>query len=143
MRCRNGRRFSTAFWNDRGISGAWWNQPDPTLNGLLRAGVAHFWFVTIHPFDYGNGRIARALTDMALAQSDGHQKRYYSLSTQIREDRLGYYEQLKESQHNDGNLTPWLLWFLQTFEKAMTRCEDILQTSLLRAAFWSSHKWST
>ncbi len=90
----------------------WWEKSLGKVEGLLRAGIAHFWFVTIHPFDDGNGRIARALTDMALAQDEKSPIRMYSLSSQIMEERKAYYDILEKSQKGNGDITPWLSWFL-------------------------------
>jgi len=96
----------------------WWTTGSKNIEGLLRAAIAHFRFITIHPFEDGNGRIARALTDMALAQDENLPTRFYSLSTRIMAERDEYYRVLERCQKKDGNITDWLLWFLECFERA-------------------------
>lgn len=93
----------------------WWNSPPTELDGLIRAGVAHLWFVSIHPFDDGNGRIARAITDMALAQDESTGMRLYSLSAQIMKERKRYYQILEKTQKGTGDITEWLCFFLEMF----------------------------
>ena len=117
----------------------WWNKSRNKMEGFLRAGVAHFWFVTIHPFDDGNGRIARALTDMALAQDEKLQMRFYSLSSQIMEERNFYYDVLEKSSKGKSDLTPWLTWFLDCFYRAMQKSEQIIGNVLAKAEFWQHH----
>jgi Fic family protein len=117
----------------------WWCDSSETVEGLIRAAVAHFRFVTIHPFEDGNGRLARALTDLALAQDDGQVMRYYSLSAQIMAERDAYYDVLERCQKGDGDLTEWLLWFLGCFSRAIVRSETLLNTVLDKAAFWRRH----
>jgi Fic family protein len=117
----------------------WWSSSHGTVEGVIRAAVAHFRFVTIHPFEDGNGRLARALTDMALAQDDGQTMRYYSLSAQIMAERDDYYDILERCQKGDGELTEWLLWFLGCFQRAIVRSETLLSTVLDKAAFWRLH----
>lgn len=111
---------------------AWFNAP-PKIDGVLRAGLAHLWFVTIHPFDDGNGRVARAITDMALTQLEGKPERFYSLSSQLRRDRTRYYDMLEQTQKGPLDVTPWLLWFTETFAKAVDSADDILAEVLARA----------
>lgn len=118
---------------------AWWQDSRGSMEGLLRAACAHFRFVTIHPFEDGNGRIARALTDMALSQDDHQPMRYYSLSSQIMTEREAYYEILERCQKGDGELTEWLTWFLGCFSRAIRRSETILALVLDKAAFWKLH----
>src|SRR5258708_24369561 len=101
----------------------WWKSPPTKIDGLLRAGIAHFWFVTIHPFEDGNGRIARALTDMALAQDEKTDRRLYSLSSQINRERNNYYEILEKSQKGACAITEWLSWFLGLFTRAITHSQ--------------------
>ena len=113
----------------------WFDSPD-TLDPVLRAALAHLWFVTIHPFEDGNGRIARAIGDMALARSEGSDQRFYSLSSQIRQDRKGYYEILERTQKGDLDITPWLLWFLACLDRALDDSAGILEDVLRKAAFW-------
>ena len=115
---------------------AWWSAKPGAMDGLLRAGVAHFWFVTIHPFEDGNGRLARALTDMALALDERLPARFYSLSSQIMAEREAYYAALERTQKGDGEITPWLEWFLACFERAIARSEQLLAGVLLKARFW-------
>ena len=122
---------------------SWWDSSKGCMEGLVRAAVAHFWFVTIHPFEDGNGRIARALTDMALAQDDGQSQRYYSLSSQIMEERDSYYDVLELCQKGDGDITPWLLWFLGCFSRAISRSESILSVVIFKANFWRQHAQSS
>ncbi len=118
---------------------SWWNTSNGKMEGLIRAAMAHFWFVTIHPFEDGNGRIARALTDMALAQDDGQKYRYYSLSSQIMEDRNAYYEILEKCQKGGSDITDWLVWFLGCFSRAIERSEIILSEVFTKAVFWRTH----
>ena len=117
----------------------WWCDSCVKVEGLIRAAVAHFRFVTIHPFEDGNGRLTRALTDMALAQDDNQTVRYYSLSAQIMAERDGYYDILEQCQKGDGDLTDWLLWFMGCFRRAISHSESLLITVLQKAAFWRCH----
>ncbi|MDX2266211.1 MAG: Fic family protein [Hyphomicrobiales bacterium] len=117
---------------------AWFNADD-ALDPVLKAALAHFWFVTIHPFDDGNGRIARAIADMALARSEGSPQRFYSMSAQIRVERKGYYDILESSQKNGLDITPWLQWFLTCLDAAFDGAETILRSVLAKAAFWEKH----
>lgn len=106
------------------------------MDPVLKAGVAHFWFVTIHPFEDGNGRIARAIADLALARADGISYRFYSLSPQIESDRKRYYEQLERQQRGTLDITRWLEWFLTCFYEALISAEETLQGVLFRSKFW-------
>jgi Fic family protein len=112
------------------------------LDPLLRAGIAHFWFVTLHPFDDGNGRLTRTITDLALAQGEDQAIRFYAMSSSILEDRSGYYRILENSQKSTLDITQWLEWFLQTLlrslQQAMTRIESVLG----KARFWQAHRES-
>ncbi len=117
----------------------WWQKPPKNLDSLLRAGIAHFYFVTIHPFEDGNGRIARALTDMALSQDENLPKRYYSLSTSIMAGRKAYYDILEKCQRGTLDITEWLLWFLKFYLKAIEESEKAIQKSLQKAEFWQKH----
>lgn len=121
----------------------WWRSSRGNVEGLLRAAVAHFRFVTIHPFEDGNGRLARALTDMAMAQDDGQTMRYYSLSAQIMAERDAYYDILERYQKGDGDLTEWLLWFLGCFRRAIGSSQILLAAVLDKAAFWQQHSQVT
>ncbi len=113
----------------------WW-ESSTDMDGLLRAGVAHLYFVTIHPFEDGNGRLARALTDMAMAQDEQSSLRCYSLSAQMRKDRQAYYDALETAQKRTCDITDWLLWFLECFSKAMTMSERAFEKAGLVANFW-------
>lgn len=115
---------------------SWWKKSQRTMDGLIRAGVAHFYFVTIHPFDDGNGRIARAITDMALAQDEKLNQRFYSLSSQIMAERKQYYDILESSQKGGVDITAWLLWFLECVERSMRNAEATIATVFNKAQFW-------
>jgi Fic family protein len=117
---------------------AWFNAPD-TLDPVLKAALAHLWFVTIHPFDDGNGRIARALADLLLARSERTPRRFYSLSAQIQAERTDYYEILERTQKGTLEVTPWLLWFLSCLDRAFDGAEITLATVLRKARFWEAH----
>jgi Fic family protein len=118
----------------------WWEKgwPGKKVDPILRAGVAHYWFLAIHPFEDGNGRIARALTDMALAQVDGARKRCYSLSAQIVKDRESYYQVLDRTSKGDGDLTVWLAWFLGCLEQAVLDSQVTVEKVLGIARFWQN-----
>lgn len=116
----------------------WFNE-DQGLDLVLKAGVAHFWFLTLHPFEDGNGRIARALTDLLLARSDKSTQQFYSLSAQLLKERKAYYELLEKCQKGDMDLTNWLLWFLNCFHVAVKSTNEILNHTLQKAAFWKTH----
>jgi Fic family protein len=118
---------------------SWWNSSRGNMEGLVRAAIGHFWFVTIHPFEDGNGRIARALTDMALAHDDSQKHRYYSLSSQIMEERDSYYDVLEECQKGESDITKWLVWFLECFSRAIDRSETILSGVIIKANYWRAH----
>lgn len=117
----------------------WWNESRGLIEGILRAGIAHFHFVTLHPFEDGNGRIARALTDMALSQDDGQSIRYYSLSSRIMAERDAYYRVLERCQKGTGDITEWLVWFLGCFRRAIEQSGGILSGVLDKAEFWKAH----
>jgi Fic family protein len=118
----------------------WWKESLGSMDGLLRAGVAHFYFLTIHPFEDGNGRIARSLTDMALAQDEKLKIRYYSLSSVIMEERDDYYKILEKcSKAAHPDLTDWLAWFFGCYQRAILKSEKIMGTVLLKADFWAHH----
>lgn len=116
----------------------WFNSKSKT-DGLIRAAVAHFWFVTIHPFEDGNGRIARAITDLALAQDEAILKRCYSLSSQISKDRDAYYGILEKSQKGNLDITEWLIWFLKTFVRATESAQAAINRAMLVGNFWKRH----
>ncbi|KRP55868.1 Fic family protein [Pseudomonas trivialis] len=111
----------------------------PELDPLLRAGIAHFWFVTLHPFDDGNGRLTRAITDMALAQGEHQSIRFYAMSASILEDRAGYYNALESSQKATLDITDWLLWFLKTLLRSMQQAIMRIDRVLDKTRFWQRH----
>jgi Fic family protein len=117
----------------------WFAESLGSVEGIIRAAVVHLWFVTIHPFDDGNGRLARALTDMAIAQDDKQRIRYYSLSTQIMTEREGYYNILEKTQKGSGDITDWLVWFMGCFARAIVRSEDIMNGVFSKSEFWQQH----
>jgi Fic family protein len=116
-----------------------WFNSDSKMDLVLKAAVAHLWFVTIHPFEDGNGRIARALTDMLLAQSDKSPQRYYSMSAQIREERKGYYDILEKTQKGNLDFTHWIQWFLNCLIRAIKASDKVLEKVLFKASFWNEH----
>ncbi|MBI3323542.1 MAG: Fic family protein [Candidatus Omnitrophica bacterium] len=118
---------------------SWWKTSRSREEGLLRSGLAHFYFVTIHPFEDGNGRIARALTDMALAQDEKLPTRYYSLSSRIMEERDDYYSVLEKSQKEGGNVTGWLEWYLGCYVRAVEKAGELIADVLAKAEFWTRH----
>lgn len=115
-----------------------WFESEKPIDPVLAAGVAHLWFVTIHPFDDGNGRIARAITDMALARSEASAQRFYSMSSRIRERRDRYYDVLESTQKGDMDVTEWLMWFLDCLHGAFGLAKETLGSVLVRARFWDS-----
>lgn len=117
---------------------AWFNNPGE-IDPILFAGLAHLWFVTIHPFEDGNGRIARAITDMALARSEGSAQRSYSMSSQIRRELNDYYEVLEQSQKGNLEITRWQKWFLNCLNRAFEDAHDRLADALRKAAFWQRY----
>ncbi len=117
----------------------WWKNPPPHLDGIIRAAIAHFWFVTIHPFEDGNGRISRAVADMALAQDEASPIRLYSMSAQIMEQRNEYYNVLEQAQRGDLDVTKWLKWFLECFINAMERSGKMISDTVAKGRFWQAH----
>jgi Fic family protein len=117
----------------------WYDAPEKN-DLVLKAGVAHLWFVTIHPFEDGNGRIARALTDLLLSRSEGGAKRFYSMSSQIRKERAAYYEILERTQKGDLDITKWLAWFLGCLDRAIAGAETVVGDVLHKAEFWKGHE---
>ncbi len=113
-----------------------WFEDSARIDPVLKAGIAHFWFVTIHPFEDGNGRIARAIADMMLARADGSSERFYSMSSQIEAERKDYYAQLEKGQRGDLDLTEWLVWFLGCLDRALDRAERSLTAVLYKAELW-------
>lgn len=116
----------------------WWGQ-NKSMDGLLRAGTAHLWFVAIHPFEDGNGRIARTLTEMALAQDEKLVDRYYSLSSQIMTRRESYYTVLEHTNRGDGDITEWMVWFLECLSAAILNADDLLSNVMVKSRFWKRH----
>ena len=117
-----------------------WLESPADHDAVIKAALAHLWFVTIHPFDDGNGRIARAIADMALARSEGSPQRFYSMSAEIRQRRKGYYDILEKTQKAGMDITAWLAWFLDCLDGAITRSENELQHVLTKARFWEEHR---
>ncbi len=117
----------------------WFENPALKLDPVMKAGIAHFWFVTIHPFEDGNGRIARAVADLALARSDQTKQRFYSMSSQIRIERKAYYDTLEACQKGNLDITPWLDWFLACLGSAIGNSAVMLETVLTKARFWENH----
>ena len=115
-----------------------WFNSTADLDPVLHAGLAHLYFVTIHPFEDGNGRIARAIADMALARSDRTKNRFYSMSSQIEAERREYYEQLEAQQRGTLNVTGWLSWFLACLDRALTRADDTLSAVTIKARTWEA-----
>lgn len=116
-----------------------WFNTNSEIDLVLKAAIAHLWFVTIHSFEDGNGRITRALTDMLLAQSDKSSQRFYSMSAQIRVQRKGYYEILEKTQKGSLDITKWIQWFLNCMIDALKSTDAILNKVLYKANFWSKH----
>jgi len=117
----------------------WFNNKNK-IDAILKAAIAHFWFIIIHPFDDGNGRIARAITDLMLTRSDASLQRFYSMSAQILKERKKYYSVLQECQHKEKDITQWLKWFLQCLRNALLETEKITNLVLQKAEFWDKHK---
>jgi Fic family protein len=115
-----------------------WFETDSGIDPVLKAGMAHLWFVTIHPFDDGNGRIARAIADLALARSENSPQRFYSMSAQIRQERGAYYDILERTQEGTLNITPWMDWFLGCLGRAIDGAQSTLGAVLAKARFWAS-----
>lgn len=116
------------------------SRSDASLDPVLRAGIAHFWFVTLHPFDDGNGRLTRAITDLALAQGEQQAIRFYAMSASILEDRAGYYRILEASQKGTLDITAWLKWFLATLLKSLEQALARIDRVLIKARFWQAHR---
>ena len=117
-----------------------WFNAEQRIDPVLKAAVAHLWFVIIHPFDDGNGRIARAIAYRQLARSEGSPQRFYSMSAQIREDRKAYYDILERTQKGDLDITPWMAWFLGCMGRAIDRAQGQLHTVMAKARFWDRIK---
>lgn len=119
---------------DRFLS--WLNDPKAAEPALIRAGLGHLWFVSLHPFDDGNGRIARAIGDLLLARAEGSPQRFYSLSAQIQRERKAYYDILERTQKGTLEVTKWLLWFFQMLDEAVNHAHGMLDGVLIKARFW-------
>jgi Fic family protein len=116
----------------------WYNR-GPFSDPVLKAGIAHLWFITIHPFEDGNGRIARAIADQMLARSESSSQRFYSMSAQIRRERNAYYSNLEATQRGGLEITPWLEWFLACLDRAFTGTESVLAKVLEKSQFWERY----
>lgn len=116
----------------------WFNNESPT-DAVLKAAIAHLWFVTIHPFDDGNGRMARAITDMQLSRADQNTQRFYSMSSQIRAERNAYYDILEETQKESLDITLWIEWFLRCLDRALNNTDETLAIVFKKARFWEKH----
>ncbi|MDH0029344.1 Fic family protein [Aeromonas caviae] len=119
----------------------WFNQTrhDPSMDPLLRAAIIHFWFVTLHPVDDGNGRLTRALTDLALSQADSHSIRLYAMSVAILELRGDYYRALESAQRGSLDITSWICWFLDTLDYSIELALQVIARSLAKVCFWQRH----
>ncbi len=117
-----------------------WFNDDAATDPVLKAAIAHFWFIIIHPFDDGNGRIARAITDLFLARAENSAERFYSMSSQIMIERKQYYAVLQKVQHSSGDITEWLSWFLHCLKNALLATEKTIQKILQKATFWKVHE---
>lgn len=116
-----------------------WFEESNDIDPVIKSALAHLWFVTVHPFEDGNGRIARAIADMALARSEHSRRRFYSMSGQIRSERNAYYGMLEATQKGDMDVTAWLNWFLECLDRAFTRAEEAYSAVLQKARFWERH----
>lgn len=113
----------------------WFNNHD-NINSVIRSAIAHFWFVSIHPFEDGNGRLARILSDMLLARADKSEFRFYNISSQINKDKKRYYDILEKAQHGDGDITEWICWYANTLSLALDEAENIVSIILNKSFFW-------
>jgi Fic family protein len=116
-----------------------WINAKSEIDPVIKSALAHFWFVTLHPFDDGNGRIARAIADMMLARSERSSQRFYSMSAQIQRERNDYYRILERCQKGSLDITPWMIWFLECLKRAITSSEGVLEVVLFKARFWRTH----
>lgn len=117
-----------------------WFKEERAMDPVLKAAVAHFWLVTVHPFDDGNGRIARAVADLQLARADESNQRFYSMSAQIQRERKAYYAVLEKTQHGRLDITDWMVWFLSCLDRALLLAEENLEAVLRKAKYWASFK---
>ena len=132
--------FNEKYKNNKNSKSYKKTQKLNALDPVLKAAIAHFWFIIIHPFDDGNGRIARAISDLMLSRSDQTTERYYSLSSQILVERKQYYEILQKVQHSKGDITAWLDWFLHCLKNALLTTETTLNKILWKTSFWKIHE---
>lgn len=116
-----------------------WFNGDAKIDAVLKSAIAHFWFIIIHPFDDGNGRIARAISDMLLARSEESSQRFYSLSNQILIDKKNYYQILQKVQHNKSDITEWLTWFLGCLYRSLESTGETMKRVVFKANFWDKH----
>jgi Fic family protein len=117
-----------------------WFNTENRIDPVLKSAIAHLWFVTIHPFDDGNGRVARAIADLHLARADGSKQRFYSMSAQIRLERKGYYDILETTQNADDlDITGWLKWFLDCLNRAIDATDNTLAVVIRKAEFWKKN----
>lgn len=116
-----------------------WFNKEYSIDSVMKAAIAHLWFVTIHPFDDGNGRMARAIADMQLSRADGTHQRFYSMSAQIRKERNDYYAILEQTQKGTLDITPWMEWFLGCLDRAFASTGELLSVVLKKAKFWEKH----
>jgi len=121
---------------------SWFNQ-ETEIDGVLKSAISHLWFIIIHPFDDGNGRIARAMSDMLLARSEDSSQRFYSFSNQILQEKKFYYQILQKVQHSSGDITEWIDWFLNCMYRALLSTEETLKRVLKKSDFWDRHKETT
>ncbi len=117
-----------------------WFNNGTSIDPVLKSAIAHFWFIIIHPFEDGNGRMARAISDLLLARAEGSSERFYSLSSQTHVERKRYYEVLQQVQHSSGDITDWLDWFLHCLKSALLETENTLYGILQKATFWKKHE---
>lgn len=117
-----------------------WFESSPAIDPIVFAGLAHLRFLTIHPFDDGNGRVGRAIVELALARGEGHAARFYSVSAQVREDRSAYYEILEHTQKGSIDVTAWIAWFVDCVDGAVRRSEATLERVFANARFWDEHQ---
>ena len=113
----------------------WFNAEEP-VSSIIRSAIAHFWFVSIHPFEDGNGRLARIISDMLLARGEKSEFRFYNVSSQMNKDKNHYYDILERMQHGDGDITEWLVWYMQKLIEALDEAETIVNTILNKSFFW-------
>ncbi len=119
-----------------------WTNSNVAIDSVLKAGIAHLWYITLHPYEDGNGRMSRAVTDMLLTRADGIKLRYYSMSSQIRIERKEYYEILEQVQNGSLNITDWLEWFLNCLKRAIESSYNTLEKVIYKHSFWTKHSAS-